>query len=142
GASELPSKAAASAPPSAAPVPEVKPEPAQANVKVNRDSDGVRLVFSFPTATPAALFRRADTLWLIFDSGKPIDLEPIRGRGGPAIADIGVVPLEKGEAVRIRLSRPQLPSLSGEDLPDGTSWTLAFGDAVQAPSQPLLAIRN
>jgi tetratricopeptide (TPR) repeat protein len=111
-------------------------------VKVNRDSDGLRLVFSFAAATPAALFRRADTLWLIFDSKKPIDVESVRGQGGPAIADISVVPLEKGQAVRIRLNRPQLPSLAGEDLPGGANWTVAFADTVQAPSQPLVAIRN
>ena len=114
----------------------------QANVRVNRDSDGLRLAFSFPSATPAALFRRADTLWLIVDSKKPIDLEPIRGQGGGAIADVSAVPLEKGQAIRIRLNRPQLPSLTGEDLPGGVNWTVTFGDAVQSPSQPLVAIRN
>jgi hypothetical protein len=114
----------------------------QANVRVNRDSDGLRLAFSFPSATPAALFRRADTLWLIVDSRKPIDLEPIRGQGGGAIADVSAVPLEKGQAIRIRLNRPQLPSLTGEDLPGGVNWTVTFGDAVQSPSQPLVAIRN
>ena len=157
---EMPSKMAAPPPP--APAAESRPDPNppnashaaanqaianradanQANVRVSRDSDGLRLAFSFPSATPAALFRRADTLWLIVDSRKPIDLEPIRGQGGGAIADVSVVPLEKGQAIRIRLNRPQLPSLMGEELPGGVNWTVTFGDAVQSPSQPLVAIRN
>jgi tetratricopeptide (TPR) repeat protein len=146
-AAEAPSGMPSAAPAAPAPSPETKPEattPAAspANVSVRRDSEGLHLIFSFPAATPAALFRRADTLWLMFDSGKPIDVEPLRGRGGAAVADVSVMPLEKGQAVRIRLNRPQLPSLSGEDLPDGTNWTVTFGDAVHTPSQPLVAIRN
>jgi tetratricopeptide (TPR) repeat protein len=141
-ATEMPSKMPVTAAPAPAPAAEVKPDAGQANVRINRDSDGLRLVFSFPAATPAALFRRADTLWLMFDSKNPINVEPIRGQGGPAVADISVVPLEKGQAIRIRLNRPQLPSLTGEDLPGGVSWTVTFADAVQAPSLPLVAIRN
>ena len=78
-----------------------------------RDSDGLRLTFSFAAATPAALFRRADTVWLVFDSTKPLDLEPIRSSGGSMIADVSLLPLDKGQAVRIRLNRPQMPSLTG-----------------------------
>ena len=44
--------------------------------------------------------------------------------------------------MRFRLNRPQLPSLSGEDLATGTNWTVTFADTVQTPSQALSAIRN
>ena len=53
-----------------------------------RDSDGLRVTFSFATATPAALFRRADAVWLVFDSTKPLDVEPIRAKGGALIGDV------------------------------------------------------
>ena len=69
------------------------------------------MTFSFATATPAALFRRADTVWLVFDSTKPIDVAPIREKGGAIISDVSRLPLEKGQAIRIRLNRPQMPSL-------------------------------
>ncbi len=139
--------AAAEAPPKmplAAPAPpaEIKPGGSPASVSARRDSDGLRLTFSFPAATPAALFRRADTVWLLFDSTKPIDVEPIRGQGGAVVADVSVMPLEKGQAIRIRLNRPQLPSLTGEDQPGGTNWTVAFADAMLTPTQPLAVIRN
>jgi hypothetical protein len=145
-ATEVPSRKPAAAPAMAAPAmaapAEAKPEPGPSNVSVLRDGAGLHLTFSLPTGTPAALFRRADTLWLMLDSKKPIDVESIRGQGGAAVADVSVVPQERGQAVRFRLNRPQLPSLSGEDLATGTNWTVTFADTVQSPSQALSAIRN
>ncbi len=121
---------------------EMKPGGGASDVSVSRDSYGLHLTFSVPPGTPAALFRRADTLWLMFDSMKPINVEPVRGQGGNAVADVSVIPQDKGQAVRFRLNRPQLPSISGEDLPTATYWTVTFADTVQTPSQALNAIRN
>ena len=84
------------------------------SVRTERDSEGLHLTFSFAAATPAALFRRADTVWLVFDSTTPLDVAPIRGSDGSIIADASLLPLDKGEAVRIRLRRPQMPSLVGQ----------------------------
>jgi tetratricopeptide (TPR) repeat protein len=111
-------------------------------VGATRNSENLSLTFAFATATPAALFRRADTVWLIFDSTKPIDLEPIHSKAGSIIAEVALLPLDKGQAVRIRLNRPQMPSLSGEDQAGGVNWTLTFADTMQAPPQPLVALRN
>jgi tetratricopeptide (TPR) repeat protein len=130
------------APVAAAAPTEAKPEAGPANVSVVRDGTGLHLTFSLPPNTPAALFRRADTLWLMLDSKTPVNVEPIRGQGGAAVADVSVEPQERGQAVRFRLNRPQLPSLAGEDLATGTNWTVTFADTVQAPSQALSAIRN
>jgi tetratricopeptide (TPR) repeat protein len=140
-AAEMPVKKQVTPPAMAAPA-AAKPEPGHSDVSVLRDGAGLHLTFSLPTGTPAALFRRADTLWLVLDSKKPIDVEPIRGQGGAAVTDVSVVPQERGQAVRLRLNRPQLPSLAGEDLATGTNWTVTFADTVEAPSQGLSAIRN
>jgi len=109
-------------------------------LSAKRDTDGLRVTFSFAAATPAALFRRADAVWLVFDSTKPLDVEPIRGKGGALIDDVSRLPLEQGQAIRIRLNRPQMPTLAGSDA--GNEWTLTFADTMQAPPQPLMAIRN
>jgi tetratricopeptide (TPR) repeat protein len=111
-------------------------------VTARRDSDGLHLTFSFPAITPAAMFRRADTVWLLFDAAKPIDLEPIRSNGGSVIAEVSPMPLDKGQAIRIRLNRPQMPSLTGDDQPGGSNWTVTFADAMQTPTLPLVAFRN
>ena len=121
---------------------EAKREPGATDVGVIRDSDGLHLTFAMPPGTAAALFRHADTLWLVLDSKKPISLDSIRGQSGVAVADVSIVPQEIGQAVRFRLNRPQLPSLSGEDLATGTTWTVTFADTVHTPSQALSAIRN
>jgi hypothetical protein len=113
-----------------------------ASVEARRDSDGLRVTFSFAAPTPAALFRRADTVWLVFDQTSPIDVEPIRAKGGAIIGDVSRLPLEKGQAIRIRLNRPQMPSLDSEGHANGTEWTLTFADRGQAAPLPLLVLRN
>jgi hypothetical protein len=111
-------------------------------VTARRDSDGLHLTFAFSAITPAAMFRRADTVWLLFDATKPIDIEPIRSNGGSVIAEVSPMPLDKGQAIRIRLNRPQMPSLAGDDQPGGSSWNVTFADAMQTPTLPLVAFRN
>ena len=143
-------KKMASAMPTVAAQPEGKPDaaaeakPAEQPVKVDawRDSDGLRLTFAFPSATPAASFRRGDTVWLIFDSKRPLDLEPIRAKGGAIIGEVSRMVLDKGQAIRIRLNRPQMHSLTTEERSAGASWTLIFADKVQAPPLPLTVVRN
>ena len=119
-----------------------KAEAPAASVEARRDSDGLRVTFAFTAPTPAAMFRRADTVWLVFDQTGPIDVEPIRAKGGAIIGDVSRLPLEKGQAIRIRLNRPQMPSLESDGRTAGISWTLTFADRVQAPPLPLQVLRN
>ena len=123
------------------PAPAGKAEGATA-VAAMRSSEGLSLTFSFAAPTPAALFRRADAVWLVFDSAKPIDVEPIRSKGGSIISDVSIFALDNGQAIRIRLNRPQLPSLTSDDEPGSANWTLNLSDVLRTPSQPLVAIRN
>jgi tetratricopeptide (TPR) repeat protein len=145
-AAEMPPKMtpAASEPPAqATSPPAIAASDGAATAEATRSSDGLNVTFSFATATPAALFRRADTVWLVFDSTKPIDVEPIRAKGGSIISDVSRLPLEKGQAIRIRLNRPQMPSLTGDEQAAGAAtWTLTFADTMQTPTQPLVAVRN
>src|SRR5712664_2557959 len=138
-AAEAPPKIAVAVP---EPPPETKAGEGAAPVVAIRDSDGLRLKFSFATATPAALFRRADTVGLVFDSLKPFDIEPIRSRGGAIIAEVGQLPLDNGQAIRIRLNRPQMPSLPGDAKDGAANWTLTCADTMHTPPQPLMVIRN
>ena len=134
--------AKAAAPAISAPPPESGANDKSASVEARRDSDALRVTFSFAAPTPAALFRRADTVWLVFDQATPIDVEPIRAKGGSIIGDVSRLPLEKGQAIRIRLNRPQIPSLESEGRANGTEWTLSFADRGQAPPLPLMVLRN
>jgi len=120
----------------------MKSEAMAASVEARRDSDGLRVTFSFAAPTPAAMFRRGDTVWLVFDQTGPIDVEAIRGKGGAIIGDVSRLPLEKGQAIRIRLNRPQMPSLESGGRTTGAEWTLTFADRVQSPPLPLTVLRN
>ncbi|KYG98675.1 hypothetical protein, partial [Bradyrhizobium sp. DOA1] len=118
------------------------PQPAIASVDARRDSDGLRVTFPFQVSTPAAAFRRGDTVWLVFDTPKPVDVEAIRSRGGAMIGEVGRVPLDKGQAVRIRLTRPLVYSLSSEEVGKETNWLLTLADKIQATPLPLMMSRN
>jgi tetratricopeptide (TPR) repeat protein len=124
------------------PPPQAKPGEEAALVGVMRDSEGLRLKFSFGTPTPAASFRRGDSVWVVFDSTKSLDVEQIRVNAGALIGDVSRLPLEKGQAIRIRLNRPQMQSLTSDERESGANWTLTFADWVLAPPQPLNVIRN
>ena len=132
-----PAAPAASAPPS-----ESAAKDKAASVEARRDSDALRVTFSFAGPTPAALFRRADTVWLVFDHAGPLDVEQIRAKGGAIIGDVSALPLEKGQAIRIRLNRPQIPSLESEGRANGAEWTLTFADRGLATPLPLTVLRN
>lgn len=127
-----------------------KPAPAEAQaapppvagVDARRDSDGLRVTFPIAVATPAAAFRRGDTVWLVFDTLKPIDVEAIRARGGAMIGEVSRMPIEKGQAVRIRLTRPLVYSLTSEEVGKETNWLLTLADKIQATPLPLLMSRN
>jgi tetratricopeptide (TPR) repeat protein len=113
-----------------------------AGVDVRRDSDGLRVIFPLQVSSAAAAFRRGDTVWLVFDSPKPIDVEAIRAKGGAMIGEVGRIPLDKGQAVRIRLTRPLVYSLTSEEVGKETDWLLTLADRIQATPLPLMISRN
>lgn len=121
---------------------QASPPLAAASVDARRDSDGLRVTFPIPVATPAAAFRRGDTVWLVFDTPKPIDVEAIRARGGAMIGEVSRMPLAKGQAVRIRLTRPLVYSLTSEEVGKETNWLLTLADKIQATPLPLMMSRN
>jgi len=102
-------------------------------VQVLRQSDALRLVFPFRSPTSAAVFRRADTLWLVFDTAMPVDISKLVLQPIAAIRSAVVGRSGSGQVVRIRLDRPKLASLSS----DGSAWTVAIGDMVIGPTLPL-----
>lgn len=118
-------------------IPALNPAPGIV-VDARLSSDDFRVTFPFKTPTTAAVFRRSDSIWLVFDTDLPIDASAIRREGAWIVADATPVDLPKGRAVRIRLNRPQLAALTGNEL----GWTLVLADKALSPPQPLTATRN
>ena len=131
--------------PAAMPTPEpvVQKAADTASIDARRNSEGFKLNFTFAMPTPAALFRRADVMWLILDTDATLDLTPIKRDGGALIGDVSSMNTSSGQAIRIRLNRPQLASLTAADATaSGKAWTLSFADALQVAPIALSLVRN
>src|SRR5664279_5060956 len=136
--SEAPPAAAAAAPASVAapvaPQPPAKsataerkrpaPNPDAPVVVELRQSGGtLQAEFPFAVDTPAAVFHRADMLWLVFDSAAKIDLAALTTDTSQVIRSAALERGADGEAiVRIKLERPRLVSLQA-DGPGSVSYT-------------------
>ena len=107
-------------------------------IVAKRSSANFKVTFPFAGSVPTALFKRADSIWMIVADNAPLDVQPIKTEGGALIAAASSVPVQGGQAIRIKLNRPQLASLSGDQ--QGLVLTLADQDV--AASQPLVAERN
>jgi len=139
--------AAAAAPPAetAAPAEADVPHPeprrdAGGKVGVELARQGANLKLSFPFAAPtaAAVFHRADTLWIVFDSKADIDLGALEGEPSRTIRGYEFTHTADADVVRIKLDRPHLSSVAA----DGTLWTVEIGDSVLAPTRALDITRN
>jgi tetratricopeptide (TPR) repeat protein len=113
--------------------PAVKPVVAE----LRRQGETLRLVFPFTAPTPAAVFRRYDTLWLVFDNSTPIDIAALAGEKSRTIRSADVTRSREGQVVRIKLERPRLTSASTL----GSAWTITLGDMMLDPTAPLTITR-
>jgi len=98
---------------------------------INKIGSTIRIVFPFEEDTAAAVFRRADTLWMVFDTNATIGA-PAAGEDIAAIAkEFSVVPAGETSIVRISLAVDRLATMGSE----GRSWVLSLGDMVLAPAE-------
>ena len=98
----------------------------------------VRIAFPFEQETAAAVFRRGDTVWMLFDTGVEIQ-PPAPSRVLDSIASgITVVPAGPTKVVRLDLNGERLATLGSE----GRSWVLSLGDVLLNPTEPLALVRN
>ncbi|ODT68212.1 MAG: hypothetical protein ABS75_21355 [Pelagibacterium sp. SCN 63-23] len=105
---------------------------------VNVLGDTVRLVFPFEQDTPAAVFRRGDTVWMIFDTVSGIGV-PASVSALEAIAsDFTVLPSGDTQIVRLDLSQDRLATLGSE----GMAWVLSLGDMMLSPTEPMTLTRR
>lgn len=132
-----------------APTPDTEPAPAKTPVVkaatesarailAKRTSHDFSITLPFGGNVPTALFRRADSIWIVAADTRPLDAGPIKAEGGALVAAVNTLAVPGGQAIQIKLDRPQLFSLGGDD--QALVLTLADRDVV--PSLPLTATRN
>ncbi len=137
-APEMPKPAVQSTTASESTRPPANPTAAVA-ANVHQSSDGLRIEFPFATPTPAAVFHRADTLWLVFDSAAPIDLSALKSDSEIGVREAKFDHAEDGAAiVRIKLARPRMSSFEA----DGPAWVLKIADSATSPTRPLGVARS
>lgn len=106
----------------------------QVSLKPTVEATGstLRVVFPFEADTPAAVFRRGDKLWMIFDTTTKIQ-SPESDSGLEAVADnFDVVTTEDAQIVRVNLVSDRLATLASE----GRAWVLSMGDILLSASEP------
>lgn len=127
-------------PPREAAVQEAKPETASdvVRVAVRRNDDQLQIVFPFAGATPAAVFRRADTVWMVFDTEATVAITSLNAELGKTLRGASTTRVDAVALVRVKLERPQLISV----VADGNAWVVTFANEVVEPTRPLQITRN
>jgi hypothetical protein len=131
--------AAKDAQPAAAPERESHRDPARPVIaELRRHADNLRLFFPFAVPTPAAVFQRADTLWLVFDSAVDLEVGVLANDPSRTIRSASVTRDADAQVVRLKLERPRLISVA----PEAAGWQVTIGETIQAATRPLAIIRN
>ncbi|ARQ00808.1 tetratricopeptide repeat protein [Pseudorhodoplanes sinuspersici] len=107
-------------------------------VGARRQGESLQVTFPFSAPTSAAIFRRAGTLWLVFDTRNPIDVSVLAGDASSIVRYAQGTALPDGYIVRMMLDRPRLVSATA----DGNSWTVTIGDNIAEPTIPLAVSRS
>jgi hypothetical protein len=135
-AAQLPPVAPLEGPnPQAAPM---KPEaPGTVVATVTASPAGLRLSFPFHEPVAAAVFRRGDRVFIVFDTKERINVGELTEDKSRMFADAALADIPDAKVIRLKLKGGWLTSVES----DGKNWTIHFADAVIAPSKPL-AIRR
>ncbi|HEX4408516.1 MAG TPA: tetratricopeptide repeat protein [Xanthobacteraceae bacterium] len=118
--------------------PKVTAAKGKIGVELVRDGNMLKLSFPLPAPVGAAVFRRADALWLVFDSKAEFDLAALDGEPSHTIRSFDQAHTYDATVIRLKLSRPQLASVSAK----GAVWTVNIGDTVVEPTRGLEMVRN
>ncbi len=107
-------------------------------VELTRQGANLKLSFPFAASKAAAVFNRADTLWIVFDSNADIDLSALDGEASRTIRGAEFTHTPYADIVRIKLDHPHLASV---DI-DGPIWTVQIGDSAIDSTRALTVSRN
>jgi tetratricopeptide (TPR) repeat protein len=135
-ASPEPTKAT---PPDQKPNARPNPVPPSGEVKMRAEMQDDRLLLRFPWRAPlgAALFRRGDAIWLVFDAKAKVDLSEAP-HGLPQATRMDQAPDEAATAIRITAPPTILPTLTA----DGDVWTLALGPIAAGPAPAAVEVKS
>ncbi|QDZ10779.1 tetratricopeptide repeat protein [Devosia ginsengisoli] len=134
-AEEAEAEAATAGGPATAQVDKLFPETAARTITpfVSVLGSTVRVVFPFEQDTPAAVFRRGDTVWMMFDTVSGITPPTHSAELDALASEFAVVTSGDTQVVRVELSQDRLATLGSE----GMAWVLSLGDIMLTPTEPI-----
>lgn len=98
----------------------------------------VRVAFPFDADTPAAVFRRGDTVWMVFDTPQAVLAPPPSDALSSIASNFELVAAGQTKVVRMDLAADRLATLGSE----GRAWVLSLGDALLGATEPMTLDRN
>jgi len=142
GPAASPSPNALADPPASEPPADVTTTPADPNstikVLLKMQGENLSLRVPFASPTPAAVFRRADMLWLVFDTNADIKVTELANDPGHNIKSATVTPRSDGSIVRIKLERPKLIGV----VTEGNTWVINIGSQITDRTRALAVVRE
>lgn len=103
------------------------------SAEARRIGNTVRVVFPFSEPVSSAVFRRNDSIWLIFDTDATIDTRGMVSALAETAETIEVQQFEDYQILRMDMTDPVLATVGV----DGNAWSLVIGDLILEPSIPL-----
>lgn len=120
-------------PPEAMPSAQVSEQPDMVRVEVRHDGDMARIVFPFSRPTAAAVFRRGNTVTLLFETAVPLDLRSLRSELTDQVRSVTPSRVDRLNMVHLELRGGAMVSA----VPSGDRWIVALGPAVLEPPAPV-----
>ncbi|UYO00666.1 MAG: hypothetical protein KIT02_05485 [Devosia sp.] len=105
---------------------------------VNVIGNTVRVIFPFEQDTPSAVFRRGNSVWMIFDTVSGIAAPRDQSALDPIANGFEVISSGDTQIVRIDLSQERLATIGSE----GMAWVLSLGDVMLSPTEPVTLSRR
>lgn len=97
--------------------------------------DGVSLRFDWSVPTAAAVFRRGNAIWIVFDQAQKLDFADFQSENWPVVTAIAQVPSRSGTVIRLSAWAGFNPVVRRA----GNSWIADIKSRSQRPEAPVEA---
>lgn len=117
----------------------VRPDPSPGNGlvrgRVSRIGTDLQVSFAFAAPVGSAAFRRAETIWIVFDDNASLDLTELERGASQHIRGFEV--FQTGTSSGIRLQVPPSTQVEARVSEGGEKWVFAFGEKVTTTPRKL-----
>ena len=118
--------------------PDPVPESGVVRANMSEFNGDLRIEFDWAAAPGAAVFRRGEAIWIVFDAAARLDLRELDTTNRRHVRNFEAVQGEDWSAARI-----VVPAASqAEARVEGNRWTVVFSESIDAPPRPIQIRRD